>query len=379
MVTAFYLPTKIIFGAGSLNQLGIEAKELGQRAMLVTGRSSMRRSGVLDRVIQILKDSGVDALVFDKVLPNPLAATVDEGARIVRQEGLEVIIGLGGGSAMDTAKGIVLASTGTKPIWDYVGTDIKISGPVLPLILVPTTAATGSEANCNALIINRETQEKRGRANPCMFPKVSIVDPELTLTMPDRQTATGGVDIFCHAVEGYITAEEPSMVTDGIIETVLRTVVTLLPKVLTRPDDIEMRTQLSWASTIACSQFLTLGGGYGQRTCHFIANFLSGYYDVAHGAILAALLPAWMKYTLPVRKERFRSLGKNVFGEEDGIAATEQWLEKVGMKLRLRDLGMKLELLEEIAAHCVKMDTRLKAHPRALDVDAVKQIYQDSY
>ncbi|GAJ09495.1 unnamed protein product, partial [marine sediment metagenome] len=153
----------------------------------------------------------------------------------------------------------------------------------------------------------------------------------------------------------------------------------LLPKGLARLDDIEIRTQLSWASIIACSQFGTLGGGYGQRTCHFIANFLSGYYDIAHGACLAALLPAWMRYTLPVRKERFHSLGKNVFGEEDGIAATERWLEKVGMKLRLRDLGMKPELFEEIAARCVRTDARIKAHPRLLDVDAIKQIYQDSY
>ena len=379
MITTFYLPTRIIFGAGSLSQLGAEARELGQKAMLVTGLGSMRRTGVLDRVVGGLRSNGVDTLVFDKVVPNPHTSTIDEGAKMARQEGVELIIGLGGGSAMDTAKGIVLASTGTKPIWDYIGTDIKVSGSVLPLILVPTMAATGSEANCSASITNWETREKRGCVTPYIFPKVSIVDSELTLTVPKKQTATGGVDIFCHVVEGYITAQEPSEVTDGITETVMRTVVELLPKGLARLDDIEIRTQLSWASTIACSQFLTLGGGYGQRTCHSISNSLSGHYDIAHGDCLAALLPAWMKYTFPVKPERFHSLGENVFGEEDGIAATERWLEKVGMKLRLRDLGIKPELFEEIAARCIRTDARTKAHPRLLDVNAIKQIYQDSY
>lgn len=378
MITTFYLPTKIVFGVGSFKQLGAEAKELGQKAMLVTGRSSVRRTGVLDRVIQDLKNNGVEALVFDKAVPNPRASTIDEGAGVVRKEGIDLVIGLGGGSAMDTAKGIVLASTGTKPFWDYIGTDIKVSGPVLPLILVPTTAATGSEANYFASITNWETREKKACITPYIFPRVSIVDPELTLSVPKQETAAGGVDIFCHVVEGYITAQEPSSLTDGITEAVMRMAVAFLPKALTRLDDIEARTQLSWASTLACSLFVTLGGGYGQRTLHFISNPLSGYYDVTHGDCLAALLPAWMRYTLPVKPERFRSLGKNVFGEEDGIVATERWLDKVGMRFRLGDLGIEPELFEEMAARAAT-ESRLKAHPRLLDVGAIKQIYQDSY
>jgi len=379
MITTFYLPTRIIFGAGSFKQLGAEARKLGRKAILVTGRSSMRRAGVLDRVVEDLKNNGVDTLVFDKVVSNPHASTIDEGARIARQEGIELIIGLGGGSAMDTAKGIVLASTGTKPLWDYIGSEIKISGAVLPLILVPTMAATGSEANSSFSITNEKTRDKVGFNTPAAFPEVSIVDPELTLTLPRKQTATGGVDIFCHVVEGYITTGQPSQVTDGIMEAVMRVVVELLPKVLTRLDDIELRTQLSWASTIACSQLVALGGGYGRRTCHSISNFMGGYYDIAHGDCLAALLPAWMRYTLPVRTERFSSLGKNVFGKEDGIAATEKWLEKMGMRLKLRDLGVKPEHFEEIAAGSIRTDARTKLHPRVLDVNAIKQIYQDSY
>jgi len=378
MITTFHLPTRIIFGVGSLKQLGAEARELGQKAILVTGRGSVRRTGMLDGVIQDLRNNGVDTLIFDKVVPNPRTSTIDEGARLVRQEGVDLIIGLGGGSAMDTAKGIRLASTGTKPLWDYIGTDIKVSGTLLPLILVPTTAATGSEANYFASITNWGTREKKACITPYIFPTLSIVDPELTLSVPKQQTATGGVDIFCHVVESYITAQEPSSLTDGIMEAVMRMAVVFLPKVLTRLDDIEARSQLSWASTLACSQFVNLGGGYGQRTLHFISNPLSGYYDVAHGDALAALLSAWMKYTFPVKPERFYSLGENVFGEKDGIIATERWLDEVGMKFRLRDLGIETALFEEIASRAAT-ESRLKVHPRLLDVAAIKQIYQDSY
>jgi len=342
MITTFYLPTKIIFGSGSLAQLGAEAKNIGQKALLVTGASSMRKTGVLDRVVHDLKDNGVDTLIYDKATPNPRTSTVDEGASMARDGGIDLVIGLGGGSVMDAAKGIALASTDTKPIWHYyteAGAEIK--GPVPSLIMVPTLTASGSEADSFAVLTNWETHEKRTLGTPHYWPKVSIVDPDLTLTVPQKPTAQGGVDIFCHLLERYFTGKISSPLTDGIIETALRLVVKYLPQVLTKLDDIEARTQLSWACTIACSPVATLGGGAGPMTLHGIAHPLSAYYDIAHGDSLAPLLLAWMRYTLPVRKEKFDALGKNVFGEADGILATEKWLETIGMKLRLRDLDIK--------------------------------------
>jgi alcohol dehydrogenase YqhD (iron-dependent ADH family) len=163
------------------------------------------------------------------------------------------------------------------------------------------------------------------------------------------------------------------------METAIRLVVASLPQVLTRLDDIEARIQLSWTSTIACSQFATLGGGNGSMTLHGIEHPLSGYYDIAHGDGLAALLPAWMRYTLPVKQERFYSLGRNVFGETDGLLATEKWLEKVGMKLRLRNLGIEPGRIEEMANCAVRTAPWLKEHPRLLDAAPTARIYQDSY
>jgi len=378
-ITSFYLPTKFIFGPGSLVRLGRESREIGQRAVLVTGSSSMHRTGVLDRVTRDLEANGVSVAVFDKIEPNPRASTIDEGGSLARQEKANLIIGLGGGSAMDAAKGIALASSDTEPIWRYVTDKVSVTGPVPLLMLVPTVAASGSEANNGAVITNWNTGEKSVLNSPHLFARVSIIDPELTLTLPQKPTAQGGVDIFCHLVECYLTTAESAPLTDGIMETAMRMVVESLPRALEEPHNIEARTSLSWASTIACSQFATLGGGNGSMTLHGIEHPLSGRYDIAHGDGLAALLPAWMKYTLPARSGRFHRLGKEVFGQENGITATENWLQRVGMKLRLEPLGIEMERLSEIAACAVRTAPWLKYHPRQLDEMTIKHLYQASF
>ena len=280
---------------------------------------------------------------------------------------------------MDAAKGIALASTGSESIWHYVNAGVQVTGPVPSLIQVPTMAGTGSEVNPVAVITNWETHEKSVVANPCLWAKVAIVDPEVTITVPRKQSAAGGVDAFSHLVEFYLMPETPLPTNDAIREAVMKVVVKYLPQVLSRLDDIEARTQLSWASTIAMSQLARLGGTVGAMTCHGIEHAVSGYYDITHGDGLAALLPAWMKHILPVRKERLDLLGKNVFGKADGILATEEWLEEVGMKLRLRDLGCELERADEIADITVRTSGRLQLHPRTLDAEAIAQIYRDSY
>ena len=243
MTMRFELTTKILFGVGRISRLGEEAKKLGQKALIVT-YPDIRRIGLM----------------------------VDEGAAVARSEKVDLIIGLGGGSAMDTAKGIALASSSTKPIWSYAGIRAEVSGTVPPIIQVPTMAGTGSEVNSGAIITNWETHVKTVVGSPYMQAKVAIIDPELTLTVPKNQTRAGGVDAFAHVVEPYITDEAPNPLTDGIRETVMRMIVKYLPLVLARLDNIEARTQLSWASTMAMSQFVGLGGGRGWITCHGIEH-----------------------------------------------------------------------------------------------------------
>lgn len=378
MATRFHLPVKILFGPGTLDQLGEEASKLGRKALVVT-YPDIRRVGILERVTKQLAAKGVQTEVFEKVEPNPRATTVDAGADLARRQGAEVIIGLGGGSAMDAAKSLALAAGGSKPIWSYVGQRFQVEGRTPAIIQVPTLAGTGSEINNGAIITNWETHVKSGVSHPVMFAQTAIIDPELTLSVPPGQTKAGGVDIFCHIVESYVTDTEPAPLTDGIRETVMKMVIEYLPRALKKPDDLEARTQLSWASTVAMSQLARLGGGLGSLTCHGIEHALSGYYDVTHGDGLAALLPAWMKFTRPAMGQRFDKLGQSVFGLSDGIQGTEAFLAEIGMRVRLGDIGCEKEKAEEIADLAIVSSPWLSAHPIPLDRQAVAGIYRNSF
>ncbi len=380
MTTTFYIPTRIISGAGSFDQLGREAALLGSKALLVTGKRSMRASGLLDKAQRNLKKSGVETVVFDRVEPNPRSLTVDEGARLTREEQINIVVALGGGSAIDAAKGIVIAAAGGKSIWNYVTSREHVDRNKAPaLIAVPTVAASGSESNPGAVITNWETHEKCMVSRECSWPAVSIVDPELTLSLPLKPTLQGGVDIFCHLIEPYVTAAHPAPLTDGILETCLKIVVDYLPAVAENLSDMEGRTQLSWASTIACSDFTSLGGGDGAMTLHGIEHPLSGYYDIAHGDGLAALLPAWMQYTYPARKERFEKMGQNVFGQTDGIGAVKEWLARTGMNIGLAQLGIKENTIDEMAECAVRTAPWLKKHPLPLNASTTAEIYRKSF
>ena len=258
MLSRFELTTAILFGAGAIGKAGEEAARLGHKAMIVT-YPDIRRIGLLDKVIKNLKESKIDAVVFEKVEPNPRSTTIDEGAAIARKEKIDLVIGLGGGSAMDAAKGIAVACSGTAPIWDYLLKRAEVKGIVPPIIQIPTMAGTGSEINFSAIITNWETHIKGGLGDPRFLAKVAIIDPEITLSVPLHQTKAGGIDILFHVLEPYLTDGAPTPLTDGIRETCMKMVVKYLPRVIAHPDDIEARTQLSWASTIAMSQFARLG------------------------------------------------------------------------------------------------------------------------
>jgi alcohol dehydrogenase YqhD (iron-dependent ADH family) len=378
-ISRFYIPTRFIIGQGSLSQLGKETARLGKVALLVTGSSSMRTTGVLEKAVGDLAANGVTTVIFDKVEPNPRTSTIDAAVKIVRDNKVDVIIGLGGGSVMDASKCIALAAAGGEPIFLYYEGKANSKIKALPIVVVPTLAASGSEANNGAVITNWETHEKVVLSHASIYPTMSIVDPALTVTVPAKTTAQGGVDIFCHLVEAYITAHESTLINDGLRESAMRTVVEALPNVLAKLDDIEGRSNLTWASTIACSQFANLGGGTGLMTLHGLEHALSALYDMAHGDGLAALLIEWMKHTLPARRERIKKLGQNVFGESDGIAATRGWLGKVGMDNSLRSLGVKESDFEVLADNALKTAPWIKFHPTPLDKEAIMAIYRKSF
>lgn len=371
----FYLPIKINYGPGSLNTLGAEAKALGKKAFIVT-YPDIRRVGLLDRVTGLLRQSGVEAITFEGVEPNPRVNTIDQATQIARDNKIDFIIGLGGGSAMDTAKSVAIASTGNDSVWSYVNNlDIKLSKPVPPIIQVPTMAGTGSELNPAVVLTNWDTKMKTAFGHPSLFARVAIIDPEITLSVPKKQTAAGGLDIFCHVMEPYVVDLKPNPITDGIRETVMKTTVKYLPLALAQPDNIEYRNYLSIASATALS-IAMWGGGVYFTICHGLEHALSGYYDVTHGEGLAALLPAFMKYYYPVAREKFELLGKNVFGRNDAVQAVEDWLHTIGMQFNLKDMGFKPEDALPLAKLAIESKPALITQgPLQLDADKIAQIY----
>jgi alcohol dehydrogenase len=375
MTINFQLTTALIFGTGSINNLGQEAAKLGHKALIVT-YPDIERIGLLDKVVKDLKEKNIEVVIFDKVQCNPRTTTVDEGAEFARKEKPDFFIGLGGGSVMDTTKGIAITSTGTAPVWDYALHRASPQGPIHPIIQVPTIAGTGSEMNPSAVLTNWESHIKMSLGGfPALQAKVAIVDPALTLTVPMRQVKAGGVDILSHLIEYYLTDDNPCPLTDGISETGMKMVVEYLPRAIANPEDLKARTELSWASTVAMSKIARLGGGGGSMTCHAIEHALSGYYDITHGEGLAALLPVWMRHFYNINNTRFNALGKNVFGKKDGLKATEQFLDSIGMRLHLGDLGCKQEDTQMIT------DLVIKSYPGklALDANAISDIYRNSF
>lgn len=381
--TVFHTPVKLVFGEGTVSKVGEEAALLGKRALVVIGGSSAKKTGLLDKVLADLKSHGVEATVFAGVTPNPRSSTIDEGARVAAEYNADLIIGLGGGSVMDASKAIKLSYSSGRPVWDYyMGiADSRTVTPKAALLLVCTMAATGSEFNSGGVITNWDTHEKRFIAVPIYYPSVSIVDPSLTLSMPVKQLAKGGVDVFLHVMENYVTHEGGAPLADGIREAIMKVVVEWLPPAVKDPSNLGARTNISWASTLACSQTITLGGGFGGRPIHLIEHPISGYFDVSHGDGLSALLPPWLHQSMGVRGDRIAKLGKNVFGvQKDTVGAVETWLASVGMRISLRQLGVTEESLETMAQTALDTSRGILAKdPVHNSVESIVGLYRAAY
>ena len=381
--TLFYNPIKLIFGAGSVEKVGVEAAKLGKRALIVTGGSSTRKSGLLDKVVADMKANGIEVSVFDGVTPNPRSTTIDAGAKVAAEKNIDLIVGLGGGSAMDASKALRMAYSGGRPVFEYYtgAADAKALIPKAALMMVPTMAATGSEFNNWAVVTNWETHEKRAIGVPIFYPSTSVVDPALTLTMPVAQVAKGGVDIFLHVMENYITHADGAPLADAIRESIMKVAVDSLPVAVKDTSNLDARTNLSWASSLACSPVIVLGGGAGWRPIHLIEHPISGYFDIAHGDGLSALLPAWLTQNMEARGDRIAKMAKNVFGADSKpVAAVEKWLDSVGMSVKLSQLGVTDDKFEQVAQSALDTSRGLLAKDAVHNsVETITALYRASY
>ncbi|SDP07791.1 iron-containing alcohol dehydrogenase [Desulforhopalus singaporensis] len=359
----FYNPTRLIFGAGNLKRLGKEVKRIGRRALLVTGGGSVKRNGIFDRAVASLEREGITWVECAGIEPNPRITSVARGAQLVRDEKCEVVIALGGGSTMDASKVIGAAALYDGEPWDLIGhgqQDWVIPTETLPVVTVPTLAATGSEMNCGAVISNDETKIKSFVQTEALYPAVALVDPELTLTVPKDQTAYGICDIIVHVTEAYFNGIDDTPVQDRFAEGVILNTIDYGKRALADGNDLEARTHLQWASILALNGFMAAGMNPAGFPVHMIEHAISAHHDITHGAGLAIVNPAWMRFAAKVRPAKFVQFGERIFnlkpkGSDDmdcalaGIDAYEAFLKSIGCPTRLSALGIGDELFTRYA------------------------------
>jgi alcohol dehydrogenase len=354
--------THLIFGAGTLSGLGEVVRNHGKKALIVTGGGSVKRSGVFDRAVASLKDAGVTMAECSGVEPNPRITSVARGADIARNEGCDVVIALGGGSTMDASKVIAAAALYDGDPWDMIGhgqDDWVIPTRALPIVTVPTLAATGSEMNKGAVISNDDAKVKSFVTADCLFPQVALVDPELTLTVPKDQTAFGVCDIITHVTEGYFTGVDGTPIQDRFAEGVIINAIEWGQKAVADGSDLEARAQVQWASIVALNGWVQVGTNYTPPV-HMIEHALSAHHDITHGAGLAVLNPAWMRFVAQARPERFAQFSQRIFflsakDKDDlslamaGIDMFQDFLRSIGCPTRLSELGIGDELFSRYA------------------------------
>jgi alcohol dehydrogenase YqhD (iron-dependent ADH family) len=390
----FFCPTRIVFGSGKLAETGNEAVKLGKRPLLLTGRTAMQKAGVLKKVTGMLASRGVSPVLFEKIEPNPRAETLDEAVALGLKEGCDFVIGLGGGSPMDSAKAVaaaLAASTVDKPVsvWEFTNGMLDKTRPVdktLPTLLISSTAATGSEGNCASVITRWATREKAVLYDDGAYPTVSIVDPEVMLSLPLEHTRDGVVDMMMHVLEQTFSGNERASVQDRTAEGLVMGMMENLDLAEANPGDLTARENLSWASVAAL-----LGGGpnlgrAGNFVVHYLEHPLSGHTDVSHGHGLATLWPRYMRYIAPKREAKIARFGQTCLKVQPGPSAAEKtldgiegWLKQHSLWFNLRQFGASEETVGKMAADAVRIyGGRRKILSGAVPLDEAKaaEIYR---
>lgn len=346
----FNTPTKVVFGRNAEDKAGELVKEFGGKKVLVHyGTGSVVRSGLLAKSIAALDACGIDHIELGGAVPNPRLGLVYEGIELCKKEGVDFILAVGGGSAIDSAKAIAYGAVCDGDVWDFFSG--KVPEACLPLGCILTLAATGTEMSDSAVITKEEGLLKRSANYDISRPKFAVMNPELTMTLPDYQTASGCVDIMMHTLDRYFDSPGSMELTDNIAETLLRTVMKYAKVLVDDPKNYDARAEIMWAGSISHNGLMQCGSGGGDWCPHKLEHELGALYDVAHGAGLAAVWGSWARYVLDARPERFARLAVNVFGispkAEDeetallGIAAMEDFFRSINMPTNLRELGVE--------------------------------------
>lgn len=369
----YYLPVNLIFGREKVNRLGETASLYGKKALIVTGRNSTKKTGLLDRATDSLKKAGIETVLFDKVEQNPLTSTACQGAALSRASGCDVVVGIGGGSAMDSAKAIAFLSKNEGDISDYIFGK-KVSDQALPIVLVPTTCGTGSEGNGFAVLSNPENHDKKSLRCNAIVPKASIIDPELMTTMPRHILASVGFDALCHNMEAFISRIGQPM-TDILSAEGIRLLGKYLIRAYTDPADLDAWDHISWGSTLGGMVIHTAG----VTAPHGMEHPASGLRNIVHGGGLAALTPAVYEESISGAPEKFALISRSLGGknETDCVDQIRHLLAQLHLSTHLGEQGIQNGDIDWMVENCMKVSAAgIANHPVVFDREALRNIYR---
>lgn len=362
----FYNPTRIVFGKGTIGQVGELSKDYGKRVLLHYGGGSIKKNGVYRQVVDSLKASGLEIVELGGVVPNPRLSLVREGVALCKKESIDFILAVGGGSVIDSAKAI---GFGTKlsdgeDIWNdyYMAGNGDVPGS-LPVGVVLTIPAAGSESSTGSVITDWDHNLKRAVNSEKIIPKFAITDPETNYSLPAYQTACGAADILAHLHERYFTMEKQNDLSDQLLEAAMRNVISNAWLALKHPNDYRYRAELMWTGTLAHNNLLDRGR-IGDWASHDIEHEISGQYDIAHGAGLAIVFPAWMKYVYRTNIDRFVQYATRVWhvsitlDDKDAVVEyaidrLEAFYRALGLPVRLSDAGIGDERIRKMAENAL--------------------------
>lgn len=359
----YYNPTKVVFGQGRFTDLGAEVKSLGDIALLVKQEGPLEQMGVYERAVKSLEEAQVTVQVLEYVSSNPKLSKIQEGIALAKEEGAEVVVAVGGGSAIDAGKAIAIGAACDGDVWEFFRREREVSAS-LPMVAVSTISATGAETSCHVVVTNDEPEDtakwqKWAIHDPHAFPETAIIDPKLLVSVPNKITAAGMADTISHIIEGYFDGVPNNPISDRIGEGIVMTVIEN-EKVLDNPEDLNARAALSWAATLAMSGLQDCGRSNAGFPAHWIQHAVGALTDSSHGEGLAVINPAWLELENEKSPVKFMQFAERVFGIERteqmtdreyglaGIQALKAVFRRWGLPETLRELGVTSEMIPTI-------------------------------
>ncbi len=378
------IPVKVYFGENQLSHLGKELSKFGKKVLMTYGGGSIKKIGLYDKVVEEIKKAGLELYELPGIEPNPRVESVRKGAQICKEKQIDVLLAVGGGSTIDCTKFIAAGAFVDFDPWDFFSKWAPIE-KALPIVDILTLSATGSEMDSGGVISNPDTNDKIGRMEPILLPKVSFLDPTNTYTVSEYQTACGSADIFSHICEVYFDTSKNFFMLDTFMEGMLRTVIKYTPIAMSEPKNYEARANLMWTSSWAINGFIN-GGARNVWSCHPMEHELSAFYDITHGLGLAILTPRWLEFCLNDKTvDRYVRFGTEVFGIDKNLdkmdiakraieATKDFFFNKLKLKSRLSEIGIDDKNFAIMAKKAVS-GSALKGFV-TLTADDVEKIYR---